>query len=349
MFRRRPREHEDRQDARDAGRNGEKDQKRIEERAELGDEHQVDQDDGEEQAEAERLEGDLHGADHAPDIHPDVLGARHGRDDLLDRPADPAELLAGGGDEDVGDAAELVMVDLGGRLGPLDGGDGVEPRGGGKGRPAQGDAPEVVERDDVAFRVLDGEEVGIPGLRIDPEARGDHLVRVERGDDVAHHLLLVQAELGGLQPVHVDPQRRCVDVLRHQDVADAGEVAHPAGDLRGDLVARLRVVSADLDVDRGREAEVEDCVDEASRLEVAGELRELRAEGGADAVHVLVAADLVVPPSGRRVPWRCGPPNCSCRARRNPGPCRCSRRRGRGPRGRRRGGPGSRPSRSPRR
>ena len=55
----------------------------------------------------------------------------------------------------------------------------------------------------------------------------------------------------------------------------------------------FQVRSADLHVDRRRQAEVEHGVDEAAGLEVGGQVRQLGRNALADAVHVLVAADPV--------------------------------------------------------
>ena len=59
-------------------------------------------------------------------------------------------------------------------------------------------------------------------------------------------------------------------------------------------VGILQIGAADLHVDRRGQAEIQHGIDQAARLEVGADFRHLFAHGGADAVHVLVAPDLVI-------------------------------------------------------
>ncbi len=56
----------------------------------------------------------------------------------------------------------------------------------------------------------------------------------------------------------------------------------------------VEVGAADLDVDGRGQAEVEHGIDQAADLEIGGEFRHLALHAAPHAVHVLVAADLVV-------------------------------------------------------
>ncbi len=77
------------------------------------------------------------------------------------------------------------------------------------------------------------------------------------------------------RPVDVDEQGRRVDDLVQVHVDRARNARHPGGDLEGDLVGRLLVVSRHLHVDRRRQPEVQDLAHDVGGLEVerdAGEL-----------------------------------------------------------------------------
>ncbi len=139
-------------DAGDAGRNGEQDDERIDEGGELRHQDQVDEHDGEEQADAEALEGLAHALTEPRIVTRTFCGQLGAGDDRVHCGGDAAEVFAGGRDVDVDDAAQLVVVDLGGESMRFDVGDGVElggvlPVGG-----AEGNLFQIVERLDLRSR-----------------------------------------------------------------------------------------------------------------------------------------------------------------------------------------------------
>ena len=140
-------------------------------------------------------------------------------DDVVDGGGDAAEVLAERADVDVDDAAELVVIDFGGRLDAVDAGDRVETRAD-CGRPAaaQRNGAQVGDAAHLVLGVLHGEHVVVAVAGIDPVAGRDHLVRGERGDDVADDFALVEAELAGAGAVDIELERGIVEVLRDVDV-----------------------------------------------------------------------------------------------------------------------------------
>ena len=127
------------------------------------------------------------------------------------------------------------------------------------------------------FRILDGEQIIVAALGIDPIARRDHPVGGQRGDEAVHHFLCAQAQFAGALAVNVNLQRRIIHVLRHQHVADARQGARLLGDLGGDVVRRLHIHAADLDVQRRGHALVEDGIHQAAGLEIGADLRQFAA------------------------------------------------------------------------
>ena len=71
------------------------------------------------------------------------------------------------------------------------------------------------------FEVLDGEVVVVSTLAIHPVIGGDHIVRIERGDDIIDYVFLRQPQLTCVHAVYVKPQRWVVHILRDEDLADA--------------------------------------------------------------------------------------------------------------------------------
>src|SRR5262249_38881464 len=84
-----------------------------------------------------------------------------------------------------------------------------------------------------------------------------------------------QAELGGPRAIDVDLQRGSVDHLMQVHVDGAWDARHPGGDIQRDLVDLRLIEAGDLDVDRRREAEVENLAHHVRGLEEEGDAREL--------------------------------------------------------------------------
>ena len=85
---------------------------------------------------------------------------------------------------------------------------------------AQRDRAQIADAPHLVFGILNRQHVVVAVLGIDPVARRDHLVRSERGDHVADHFALIESELAGARAVHIEPQRRIVDVLRNENIGD---------------------------------------------------------------------------------------------------------------------------------
>ena len=115
--------------------------------------------------------------------------------------------------------------------------------------------------------VLDGQEVVVAALRIDPDRRRDHLVRGERRDDVGDHVALAQPEPRRLHAIDVDVERR---VARLPAGRTCRRPRAAGGSTRSTVAARpscsvVVVGPAQLHVDRRGETEVQHRVDDAAR------------------------------------------------------------------------------------
>ena len=186
------------------------------------------------------------------------------------------------------------MIDLGGRLNPADRADHVEAGRCGVAGPAQRDGAQVAESRDLALGILHGQHVVVAGFRIDPETGCDHAVRGQGGDHVVHHLALVQSHFAGAHAIHIELQGGVVDILRDENVGDAGNRTDLAGELERQVVRPSHVAARNLNVDRRRHAHVQYRVHQAARLEIGRQLREVLLHLLLDAAHIFVAADLVV-------------------------------------------------------
>src|SRR5262249_60848044 len=109
--------------------------------------------------------------------------------------------------------------------------------------------------------ILHRQHVIIARFGIDPVAGRDHLVGVERGNYVVDHFAGGESEAGGHLAVDVNFEGGIVEVLRDEDVAYTFHTANLCCQLLGCLVGGLQIVAANLDVDWGGKAEVDDGVD----------------------------------------------------------------------------------------
>ena len=98
------------------GRNGQKDDEGVEKRRELRHEDQVDERDGEDQAQSEAPERGAHPLDRSPQIHADAGRQIRAGHDAVHCRGESSEILAGRRDEDVDHPPELIVVDLGRRV-----------------------------------------------------------------------------------------------------------------------------------------------------------------------------------------------------------------------------------------
>ena len=140
------------------------------------------------------------------------------------------------------------------------------------------------------FGILDGEEIVVATSRVHPIAWRNHLIGSQRGDDIANDFFFVQAKLGGAQPVNVQLERRIIDVLRYEHVADAGQRPGFSGDVRRDFMGALQVVAGDLNVQRRGHSQIQNGVHKSAGLEIGGDLRQIFLQPRPHQIHVLKAA-----------------------------------------------------------
>jgi hypothetical protein len=117
---------------------------------------------------------------------------------------------------------------------------------------------------DLRFGILDGEEIVVAVLVIDPQVGSDHLVRRQRRDDVVQHFFLRQPELCGMEPVHIDAKRGIIEVLGHEYIGDLWRAPQFMGNLLGNFVVRSKVGAGNLDIDRRGRSHVDNRIDQAA-------------------------------------------------------------------------------------
>src|SRR6266478_473880 len=143
------------------------------------------------------------------------------------------------------------------------------------------------------FGILHGQKIGVAAFRVDPVVGGDHAVGGQRRDYIIDHLPLRQSQLTGFLAVDVELECRIVHVLRDKHVTHAWEKTRLRGDFRGNRITGIHVVSADLNIDRRGQAQVEYGTDEATRLKVRGKLRKFLLNALLHSPHVLIASHLM--------------------------------------------------------
>ena len=84
--------------------------------------------------------------------------------------------------------------------------------------------------------ILDGQEIIVAALAVDPIVRRDHGVRIERGDHVIDDFFLGQSQFGGMHAVDIQAQAGIVHILRNVDLAHAGQLPDAARQVLGDVV-----------------------------------------------------------------------------------------------------------------
>ncbi len=186
------------------------------------------------------------------------------------------------------------MIHFGGRLFALHLRDRIERGGFLTAGRAQRDGLQIIQRYDLVVFILHGQHVVVAGFGVYPVARRDHLVGGEGGDDVADHFLLSQAQFAGARAIDRELQRGVVEILRNEDVLHAGRQADLGRQFLRQSVAGGQTRSADLHVDGRGQTEVEHRIGETARLKIRTQLRKLPPDAAAHAVHVLIAAHLVM-------------------------------------------------------
>src|ERR1700731_4821273 len=276
-----------------SGRYRQKDDEGILPCRELRNQNQIHQDDGEEQADSEALEGSAHALRVAPQVYTNSFRQLGVLDNFFHLASQPAEIFALRRHVYIDHTKQLIVVYFRRGRNSADFYHAIE---GGRFRAfpaAQGNLLQIGHRLDLVLGILDGQQVGVTARWIDPVIRRDHAVRSEGGDDVVDDFFLRETEETGLPAVNVELQGRVIDILGNQNVADAPESANKRSDLCRCGVNAAEIVAANLYVNGRGQAEIDDRIDEPARLKVGAELRELLAKLPAHAPHVLVAADRV--------------------------------------------------------
>src|SRR3954468_17404846 len=107
-------------------------------------------------------------------------------------------------------------------------------------------------------------------------------------------LLGRQAKLARSRTINVQLQGRVIDVLRDQHVADARQSAHLLRDFNRRAVGRLQVGTIYLNIDGGRQTEVQNRINQPAGLKIGAQLGQLVLQAAAHAVHVFVTAEAVL-------------------------------------------------------
>ena len=181
---------------------------------------------------------------------------------------------------DVGDALDLVMIDLGGAFGCLP---ASRPHRAWWAASGSARAAECCVRStklwmagSAVLVILDGEEVVVAGLVIHPVVRRDHGVRIQRGDDVVDDFFLRQAEFAGMHAVDIHAQRRdnsCPAECRPRPRRASCGSARPDPARRCKLRCRSRLVTC-TSIGAGM-PDVEDGVHHGAALEEGAHIREI--------------------------------------------------------------------------
>src|ERR1017187_10504047 len=276
------------------GRHGGEDDKGVDEGLELGHQNEVEQHHRQAQAEGKAAEGIAHALHHAAQGYVQTFGHLGIGDDAVDGGGDLPEILVERADIDIGGAAQLVVIHLGGRQNAGDVADSVEAGGCRSAGPTQGDGAQIGQVLHLALGILHGQHIVVAALGIDPVAGRDHTVGGEGGDDVVYYFALIQPQFAGSGAVDIEAQRGVVDVLRSVDVSHAGNFANPRGKFDREIVRFLHVQAIHLNVDGRGHTHIQHRIHQAARLEVGGKFGSFPGQLLFDASHVFVAADLVV-------------------------------------------------------
>ena len=108
----------------------------------------------------------------------------------------------------------------------------------------------------LVLRSLRGDAVADSGLRVEPERRRSLKAAAQGNQQVAGHIPLRKTRLKRLGAIHVDVQLRLVEGLLDPQVRDSGDRAQLLHQIVRKQVIRIDVASHDLNINRGREAEV---------------------------------------------------------------------------------------------
>ena len=142
-------------------------------------------------------------------------------------------------------------------------------------------------------KILHGEVIVVAALAIDPIIGRDHVVGIERGDDVVHYIFLRQPQLARMYAVHVEPQRGVVHVLRNVDLADAMHLAKTSGQILRDAINLIQIGAADLHVDWRGHSHVQNGIHHRATGKKRSNIRKLAGHRLLHAVHIFETAEPV--------------------------------------------------------
>src|SRR5580704_8199332 len=185
----------------DSRRDGEQDDEGVNKRGELRHQDQENKHDGEDEADSERLERVVHVIDRAANRQNRSMRGMGAVDDPSDLLADAVEVFRFGHHVDVEHAAKLVVIYLGWRIDGFDGSDRFEWSCILAVRGSKRDLLEILQGLNLRLRVLDGQQVIVSRLRIDPVARIDNAIRRHGRDHVIDNILWRQTFKAGLLTV----------------------------------------------------------------------------------------------------------------------------------------------------
>ena len=97
---------------------------------------------------------------------------------------------------------------------------------------------QLVERIQLILRRLDQDVVAYAVLPVEPEVGGYLAAAAQRNQQAAGDIVLREAELPGLDAIHIDAQLGCVHYLMHVNVGGAGNARDAFGQMLGDFVIR---------------------------------------------------------------------------------------------------------------
>ena len=99
-------------------------------------------------------------------------------------------------------------------------------------------------------------------LPIEEKGRRGLKAAAQRHQQAGSDVSLREASSGGLRSIHCHIERRVIEILLDAGVGDAGHLANLAQDLVGDLTIVLDIGSFDLNIDRRRQAKVQNLGDD---------------------------------------------------------------------------------------
>ena len=136
---------------------------------------------------------------------------------------------------------------------------------------AQWDILEILHRHVIEHMVgvLNGYQVVVACLGVDPISRRHHSIGSQSGNYVVHYVLRREADQARTFAIDIQRQPRIVEVLRDVDTAHVGESLDFLRYISRQLERAMHVVGAHLYIDRRGQALIDHRIHQASRLKVS--------------------------------------------------------------------------------